>query len=71
MSANLRCVLHELAGSIKPAAFVYQGYSLCGRCVRGTARDILLLDQTMEGLVRDALEEGRTPPHVAAHRSRA
>jgi hypothetical protein len=56
-------VLHELAGSLKiqPAAFVYHGYSLCGKCVRGAARDVITLGQTMEGLVRDALEERRTP----------
>lgn len=57
-----RCVLHELAHKPpKPAAFIFHGYSLCGSCVRGTARDIIALDQTMEGLVRDAYEENRLP----------
>ncbi len=62
MSGRQRCVLHELAGKMpKLAVFTYHGYSLCGKCVRGAARDVVTLGQTMEGLVRDALEERRTP----------
>lgn len=57
----MRCVLHELVGRIKPAAFIYDGYSLCGRCVRAVAHDHIVLDQTVVGFIRDAIEEKRIP----------
>ena len=62
MSANQRCVLHTLAGHpTKAGPFVYDGYSLCGSCVRGSARDVIRCGQSMSGLIRDALEEKRVP----------